>query len=226
MGSLARGLSLFVLNRERGPDGKRRIAILTCEKCGTEIQQGASSCLQCGIPVSVAQIGPVYVPQTAPRPETIPAIPQSAATQARPVYAGFWLRAAAFLIDNLIFGFMFAVVVAIYSPALLTSPDPNALKFKVISLFTRLGLLVFLMIWVYFTSFEASVWQATPGKRILGLYVTDLSGRPLTFARAAIRNVARLISGVMLIGYILAGFTEKKQTLHDILAGCLVLRRP
>jgi uncharacterized RDD family membrane protein YckC len=176
--------------------------------------------------VSVAQIGPVYVPQTAQSPETIPAIPQTAATQARPVYAGFWLRAAAFLIDNLILGFMFAIIVVTDSPAFLTSPDLNTLQLRLTPPFTGLGFLVlYLMLWLYFASFEASVWQATPGKRILGLYVTDLGGRPLTFARSAIRNVARLISGVMLIGYILAGFTEKKQALHDILASCLVLRR-
>jgi uncharacterized RDD family membrane protein YckC len=79
---------------------------------------------------------------------------------------------------------------------------------------------------LYYTLFEASPWQATPGKRILRLYVTDLNGRRLTFPRALLRNVARQISGVFFIGYLMAGFTEKKQALHDILASCLVLRRP
>jgi uncharacterized RDD family membrane protein YckC len=53
-----------------------------------------------------------------------------------------------------------------------------------------------------------------------------LSGRRLTFGRALLRNLARQISGVFFIGYLITGFTEKKQALHDILAGCLVLRRP
>ena len=79
---------------------------------------------------------------------------------------------------------------------------------------------------LYYSVFEASSWQATPGKRILRLYVTDLNGQRITFGRAVIRNLARQISGIFFIGYILAGFTEKKQALHDILAGCLVLRRP
>lgn len=79
---------------------------------------------------------------------------------------------------------------------------------------------------LYYTMFEASVWQATPGKRILRLYVTDLNGHRLTFGRALIRNLARQISGVFFIGYVIAGFTERKQALHDILASCLVLRRP
>jgi uncharacterized RDD family membrane protein YckC len=79
---------------------------------------------------------------------------------------------------------------------------------------------------LYYTLFEASSWQATPGKRIMRLYVTDLNGRRVTLARALLRNLARQISGVFFIGYLITGFTEKKQALHDILARCLVLRRP
>jgi uncharacterized RDD family membrane protein YckC len=79
---------------------------------------------------------------------------------------------------------------------------------------------------LYNTVFEASSWQATPGTRILKLYVTDLRGQRLTFGRALLRNLARQISGFFFIGYLVAGFTEKKQALHDLLAGCLVLRKP
>ena len=78
---------------------------------------------------------------------------------------------------------------------------------------------------VYYTVFESSIWQATPGKRILRLYVTDLNGQRITLGRAFIRNIARQISGFLFIGYILAGFTEKKQALHDLIAGCLVMRK-
>lgn len=177
--------------------------------------------------MSVAQIGPVYVPPSAPLPsETIPAVLQSAAQPVTPVYAGFWLRAVAFMIDNLILGFAFAIVVASDVPAFLTVSDLSALKFGQFPPVTRLGILVmYLMMWLYFTFFEASSWQATPGKRVLRLYVTDLNARPITFPRAAFRNVARIISGVLLIGYFVAGFTQKKQALHDILTGCLVMRR-
>ena len=204
-----------------------RPTILTCEKCGAEIQEGASFCPQCGLPVSVAQIGPVYVPQSAQPPETIPALPPSAAVQARPAYAGFWLRTAAFLIDNLILGVIFTMVMASDPPAFIVNLDLNALPLKSFPRFTPLGIVVvYLIVWIYFTFSESSAWQATPGKRILRIYVTDLGGRRLTLARAALRNVARILSGFVLVGYFLAGFTEKKQALHDILAGCLVLRRP
>jgi uncharacterized RDD family membrane protein YckC len=167
------------------------------------------------------------VPQSAQPPEVIPALPPSPAVQARPVYAGFWLRTAAFLIDNIILGFVFTIVMASRPAAFIENFDMNAMPFKAIPHFTPLGIVVvYLIVWIYFTFFEASAWQATPGKRILQIYVTDLGGRRLTLARAALRNIARLLSGIVLVGYFLAGFTEKKQALHDILASCLVLRRP
>jgi len=81
--------------------------------------------------------------------------------------------------------------------------------------------------WFYYTMFEASVWRATPGKRVMRLYVADLNGQRVTFARAAARNAAKIISSLtFLVGYLIAGFTEKKQALHDILTSCLVLRKP
>jgi len=97
--------------------------------------------------------------------------------------------------------------------------DAQRLAPLLIGLLAALGCL-------YFTMFEASSWQATPGKRILRIYVTDLNGQRITFVRALIRNLARQISGFLFIGYLVAGFTEKKQALHDIVASCLVLRRP
>jgi uncharacterized RDD family membrane protein YckC len=74
---------------------------------------------------------------------------------------------------------------------------------------------------------ESSQYQGTFGKMALGLIVTDLEGRPLSFARASGRFFGKIITGMIPfgIGYIMAGFTEKKQALHDMIAGCLVLRK-
>jgi len=60
----------------------------------------------------------------------------------------------------------------------------------------------------------------------MNVVVTDLQGNRISFARASGRFFAKLISGLIpfAIGYILAGITEKKQALHDMIAGCLVLR--
>jgi uncharacterized RDD family membrane protein YckC len=74
---------------------------------------------------------------------------------------------------------------------------------------------------------ESSRHQGTLGKMTLGLIVTDLQGRPIGFAVASGRYFAKIITGLIPlgIGYAMAGFTEKKQALHDMIASCLVLRR-
>jgi uncharacterized RDD family membrane protein YckC len=74
---------------------------------------------------------------------------------------------------------------------------------------------------------ESSSWQATLGKKALDLAVTDLEGQRITFGRATGRHFAKIISGLIPlgIGYIIAGFTEKKQAVHDLIASCLVVRK-
>jgi uncharacterized RDD family membrane protein YckC len=73
---------------------------------------------------------------------------------------------------------------------------------------------------------ESSKYQATVGKLALGLIVTDMNGGKLDFVKALIRNVSKIVSTItLLIGYIIAAFTEKKQALHDIIAGTLVVKK-
>jgi len=79
--------------------------------------------------------------------------------------------------------------------------------------------------WIYEAAMESSAKQATVGKMVLGLKVTDLEGHRISFARATGRHFAKLISAmILLIGYIMAGFNERKQALHDMIAGTLVVR--
>jgi uncharacterized RDD family membrane protein YckC len=87
--------------------------------------------------------------------------------------------------------------------------------------------IVFVAVGLYYSVMESSPWQATLGKRALGLQVTDLQGRRISFGRATGRYFAKIVSGLTLsIGYLMAGFTRRKQALHDIIAECLVVRRP
>ena len=67
--------------------------------------------------------------------------------------------------------------------------------------------------------------QATVGKIAVGIVVTDEQGRRISFLRATGRWFGKYLSGFLLIGYLIQPFTAKRQTLHDIMAGCLVLRK-
>ncbi len=79
--------------------------------------------------------------------------------------------------------------------------------------------------WLYEAFMESSSYQATLGKMIFGMKVTDLDGKRISFERATGRHFAKWLSTMILfIGYIMVGFTERKQGLHDLLAGTLVLR--
>jgi uncharacterized RDD family membrane protein YckC len=170
----------------------------------------------------------VYVPPAPPPAGEIPGPQQFAPPQVRPTYAGFWLRAIAYLLDSVIVSVALALAGSVKPTAFIVFPDANAASRFALPQLTPLAIaLVIPIVWLYYAVFEASPWQATPGKRALRLYVTDINGRPLTFARATIRHFAKIISSLtFLVGYIVAGFTEKKQALHDIIARCLVLRRP
>jgi uncharacterized RDD family membrane protein YckC len=147
--------------------------------------------------------------------------------QASSAYAGFWLRAAAYLIDTVILSLSLALVGSFSPSAFIIIPDPNATSLTALPHLTPLAIAVTIpAVWLYYALFEASSWQATPGKKFLGLYVTDVHERPISFARATVRHFAKMLSSLtFLVGYVLAGFTEKKQALHDMVASCLVLRR-
>jgi uncharacterized RDD family membrane protein YckC len=82
-------------------------------------------------------------------------------------------------------------------------------------------------IWLYFAGLESSSQQSTLSGRILGLRVTDLKGEPISFNRATLRHFAMYFSAVtpFAIGYLMAFWTKRRQTLHDYVASTLVLRK-
>jgi uncharacterized RDD family membrane protein YckC len=178
----------------------------------------------------VGQLGPVWVrvSQNAAPVEAAAREASVAAVVARVVYAAFGMRLIAFVIDSVILGVVFAVIVSIYPTQLMIVPEVSAQNRLALPELTGLGLIVVPgLMWIYYTLFEGSAWQATPGKRLLGIYVTDLVARPLTLSRASFRSLGRLVSCFTLyLGFIAALFTPRKQALHDLLAGSLVLRRP
>ena len=121
-------------------------------------------------------------------------------------YAGFWKRVAALLIDS---------VVVSAATGILTAVTFGMAWFS-----------IFLLPWVYEAIMLSSEKQATVGKMVLGIVVTDVNGGRITFARATGRHFAKWLSALILgIGFLMVAFTEKKQALHDMIADTLVVNR-
>ncbi|HVS83751.1 MAG TPA: RDD family protein [Pyrinomonadaceae bacterium] len=140
-----------------------------------------------------------------------------------PAYAGFWIRFLAYFIDTLISCAVFFPVGIILGVIIVASgSDPNSADMILLRLSTN-GLSI-VAGWLYFSLCESSAWQGTVGKKVLGLRVTDLDGRRISFGRATGRHFSKILSGLILgIGFIMIAFSEKKQGLHDQIAGTLVL---
>ena len=154
---------------------------------------------------------------TSHRADTPPAFPVAAYG-----YAGFWKRAAAALIDgiitNVLVGLCMGVVAGLIRGAASQTGHQGA------------GLVVVavgvVMYWLYFALFESSSKQATPGKMMVGIKITDAAGNRISFGRASGRHFGKILSASLLfIGYVTAAFTQKKRGLHDMLAGCLVVNK-
>lgn len=204
-----------------------------CSKCGTAVPQGAVFCSSCGTPlVPNASVSAASASPSIARPYASPAslFPQSA-------YAGFWLRVVAHLIDGILVGIVFIVVfltgiaavgIEYFRNTIQETNNPEDIFTPgLIAIIVLFGSISIVMMWIYYAWMESSTYQGTLGKMALGLIVTDLEGRRISFARASARYFCKIITGLIPfgIGYMMAGFTEKKQALHDIIASCLVLRK-
>jgi len=137
--------------------------------------------------------------------------------------AGFFLRLYAFLIDFLISFFLTSFVWTFFN---LPLPD-HSTYFSVSNYAIFKNPYGLLFAFLYYSLFEGSRLQATPGKLIIGLCVTDLYYGRIFFGQAAGRTIGKFLSGLILgIGYILIGFTKNKQGLHDLLAHTYVIKSP
>jgi uncharacterized RDD family membrane protein YckC len=86
------------------------------------------------------------------------------------------------------------------------------------------GIILIIIPWLYFAGFESSRSQATPGKLLMHIVVTDMTGNKPTFARVTLRHFTKFVSALIIfIGFLMIGLTKKRQGLHDSIAGCLVL---
>ena len=215
-----------------------------CSKCGGRLTEGTAFCSVCGQPVAAVPPPVGGIPATYSSPAITPggAIPPyQSPPMALPTlspYAGFWLRVVAHIIDGIVLGVMFGILfligIAVVGIGSLRSGvesmknNPEAGPPAVfILLIIFIAILAMIASWIYYAYMESSPNQGTLGKMALGLIVTDMQGRRIGFGHATGRFFAKIVTGLIPlgIGYMMAGFTEKKQALHDMIAGCLVLRK-
>ncbi|MBK6910883.1 MAG: RDD family protein [bacterium] len=105
----------------------------------------------------------------------------------------------------------------------LDDPDPAAI-IAVIGGWVVFAAIISIGQWLYFAFMESSPSRGSLGKIAVGLQVVDSRGQTISFARASGRYFAKFLSSmILMIGYIMAGFTAKKQALHDILADTYVI---
>ena len=150
------------------------------------------------------------------------------------VYAGFWLRFVASLIDGIILWLLQMIITApllgiIGITALKADSFSNEESIAAVLAIIGVGMITYMVLiimgWLYFALME-SYKGATVGKMAMGLKVTDMEGNQINFLRATGRYFGKIVSSmILMIGYIMAGFTEKKQALHDIMANCLVVKK-
>jgi uncharacterized RDD family membrane protein YckC len=200
-----------------------------CPKCGKETDASGKFCQWCGADIESVQARPV-VATPVPEDDEGPDVG---------VYAGLGRRLVAFIVD-LILILVIDLVVAgalglfrgfqnLYFYAVqhvpveqLTTEGTTAALFG--SIVAAYGITLIAVPWAYYAGFESSRSQATPGKVLMKLVVTDLEGNKPSFARTTLRFFWKYISAlIILIGFIMIAFTRKHQGLHDILSGCLVL---
>ncbi len=193
---------------------------MVCPACGQEGPDQANFCQYCGQALTLTT-------QAA----DIAATAES--HQAAPGYAGFWKRFFSFGIDVIFISIVLTGADTVLGFILgIDMTSPGGIQATVRAEIRQaaaafLGMIVdSAILWLYWALFESSGLQATLGKMALGIKVTDLHGNPISFGKATGRNFAKFISALILgIGFLMAGWTEKKQALHDIMAGTLVVRK-
>ena len=176
-----------------------------CPRCGTWLADEAASCTLCGL---------VIRPGATP-----PAAVAPAAVVEQVSYAGFWRRFWALLIDVIVTYFPIATVRVLLGLPASGSFDPLQPAAWWAALF-EMGI-----DWLYAAFLISSPWRATLGQAVMDLHVTDLNGDRITFGRASARYFAQVLNLITLgFGVLMQVFTARRQALHDLVSGTVVVR--
>lgn len=194
-----------------------------CVSCGNPARAYGRFCLFCGDVLAETERNVStdrYPPNPYPGTES--------GSPAETEYAGFWLRVWAGSIDIFIEGIGAMVLSAVVYFSMRWFVDPSyGLTATTASYVSGIAAIGFLSVgsWLYCAFMESSCWQATLGKRIMGLQVVTSQGDRLNFGQASVRHFMKFLSlFTATVGFMMAGWTKRRQALHDMPVDCLVVR--
>jgi len=141
-----------------------------------------------------------------------------------PVYGGFWRRFVAAVIDSIVIAIPNWVIMAVFMGGTAVAIGEDN-PFAMLAAMSTSMTITFVLNTLYYSLMESSSWQATLGKRAMDLKVTDEQGQRISLGRALGRTLSKYLSSlILLIGYIMAAFSSRKQALHDKIASTLVVK--
>ena len=180
-----------------------------CPRCGTRVADDAASCSLCGNVFRPGEEGQGSGPGL-----------RSVAPIVEPVtHAGFWRRFFGFAIDVIVTYFPIATVRVLLGLPASGTFDP----LQPAAWWAALGEVG--IDWLYAALLISSPWRATLGQAVMDLHVTDLNGDRISFLRASVRYVAQLLNLFTLgIGLLMQVFSPRRQALHDLVSGTVVVR--
>jgi uncharacterized RDD family membrane protein YckC len=206
------------------------IAPEVCGSCGSRVLPDGKFCLFCGdVLTESGRLLRVASPHGLAFQTSRDSIPFIVPTDDSREYAGFWRRVWAGLID------VSLEIVAALLLSLLIDTAFNlvgrafGIEHESAAYVTGFTFIVILAVggWLYAALSESSRYRATLGKRIMGVQVVNAAGGKLTFGQASVRHVMKFLSLFSLgLGFLMAGWTKRRQALHDIPSDCLVIRVP
>jgi uncharacterized RDD family membrane protein YckC len=171
-----------------------------CPNCGTQNENDSYACRLCGATIAAGH-----------------------------EYAGYWRRYGAYLLDMVIIYLCILVglIAELILIVVLTLGSGNSRSNPVAGLISLLYFpACFLFVILYFAYFESSGSQGSPGKMAVGMKVVDMGGNRISFGKALVRQLLKIVSVLILgIGFFMCGFTEKRQGLHDMVVGTLVVMK-
>ncbi len=181
-----------------------------CPNCGKEVSREDRFCPNCGTNLD-------NIPVVEQEVQTLKT--NSIDIDNKELYATAFSRLGAYLLDIIVFYIALIIFFLILSFIGVVDERTFVVNEDAINL---LGLILG---WLYFALQESSMKQATIGQRALKIKVVDYNFERISFARATGRHFAMFISILILfIGIIMIFFTKRRQALHDIIAGTLVIK--